>query len=222
MTFYIDTADIEIIKKNIEYDFCDGVTTNPSILSKIENLDYYEHLKKIKKLCKTNNKSLSIEVTTNDKTKILNEALSLKKQFNFKRLHIKIPISHANLSLIQLMHKNKMKVNVTCVFTLAQAYLSADSKADYISIFYNRTKDLGENPSKIIKSLREYIDRNSLKSKIIIGSIRSRQDIEDGISNGAHIITIPPKVFDEMFINEGTSNSINQFLNDIKKIQKRN
>jgi len=222
MTFYIDTADIKIIKENISHNFCDGVTTNPSILSKIENLDYYDHLKKIKTLCKKNNKSLSIEVTTNDKTKILEEALSLKKKFNFKRLHIKIPVSQDNLSLIKSIHKNKMKVNVTCVYTLAQGYLSADSYADYISIFYNRTKDLGEEPKKIITNLRKYIDQNNLKSKIIVGSIRSRQDVEDGIACGAHIITVPPKIFFEIFNNDGTLNSINQFLDDIKKIQKRN
>ena len=115
-----------------------------------------------------------------------------------------------------------MKVNVTCVYTLAQGYLSADSYADYISIFYNRTKDLGEEPKKIITNLRKYIDQNNLKSKIIVGSIRSRQDVEDGIACGALIITVPPKIFFEIFNNEGTLNSINQFLDDIKKIQKRN
>lgn len=222
MTIYLDTADLTIINKNIDKDFCGGITTNPSILSKINDLDYYSHLKKIKNLCNKYKKSLSIEVTTNDKDKILDEALKLKKKFNFSKLHIKIPVSHENLSLINKMHKNKIRVNVTCVFTLAQAYLSADSKGDYISIFYNRTKDLGENPIKIIKNLRKYIDHHNLKSKIIVGSIRSRQDIEDGISSGAHIITVPPKIFAEMFENQGTTNSINQFLDDIKKIQKRN
>ena len=222
MTIYLDTADLEIITENIDKHFCGGITTNPSILSKINNLDYFAHLKKIKQLCKKYNKSLSIEVTTNDKRKILKEALKIKKKYNFRKLHIKIPVSHDNLSLISNMHRNKIKVNVTCVFTLAQAYLSADSFGDYISIFYNRTKDLGEDPIKIIKNLRKYIDNHNLKSKIIVGSIRSRQDVEDGISSGAHIITVPPKIYTELFENKGTTNSINQFLDDIKKIQKGN
>jgi len=222
MTIYIDTADLEIIKENIDKDFCGGVTTNPSILSKIENLNYFYHLKKIKDICKKYNKSLSIEVTTNDKNKIIVEALKLKKKFNFKNLHIKVPVSRDNLTLISSLHKNNLKVNVTCVFTLAQSYLSADAKANYISIFYNRTKDLGEDPIKIISNLRRYIDDNNLKSKIIVGSVRSRKDVEDGILSGAHIVTVPPKIYYEMFDNQGTTNSIDQFLNDIKKIQKRN
>ena len=79
MTIYLDTADLEIIAENIDKNFCGGITTNPSILSKINNLDYFAHLKKIKQLCKKYNKSLSIEVTTNDKRKILKEALKIKK-----------------------------------------------------------------------------------------------------------------------------------------------
>ena len=99
-----------------------GMTLIPAMKLRLAAYSDLINIKKIKTLCKKNNKSLSIEVTTNDKTKILEEALSLKKKFNFKRLHIKIPVSQDNLSLIKSIHKNKMKVNVTCVYTLAQGY----------------------------------------------------------------------------------------------------
>ena len=220
MSIYIDTADLDLIKKNIDKKFCHGVTTNPTILSKIKNLNYFNHLKKIQRVCKKFNKSLSIEVTTNDPNKILDEIKYLKKFFFFKKLHIKIPVGYENLSLIDIIHKNKLKVNVTCVYTLSQGILSADAGADYISIFYNRTKDHGEDPNKIIFNLKNYIINNRLKSRIIVGSIRSYKDVEVGLSNGADIITVPPQIYYQLFNHEGTDNSINQFLNDIKKIQK--
>jgi transaldolase len=222
MTIFIDTADIDSLKKFIHYKFCGGITTNPSLLSNILNLNYEIQLKQILKICKKKNKSLSLEVLTNYPNKILEEAKAIHKRYNYNKLFVKVPVSFDNLKVVDQLIDLKIKVNVTCVFTLAQSILCADMNVDYISIFYNRIRDLKNDPDLIINTLSKYIKKTNSKSKILAASIRSPLDVENCIRNGADIVTVPPKIFEQLFFSQGTINSINQFANDTKKIFKNN
>ena len=199
MKFFIDTANIEDIRKVINSNFCSGVTTNPSLIAK-ENVNYTNLMKLIVAECKKNSKPVSIEVFSNDKKKIYFEALKLNKVFRYKDLHIKI--------------------NCTCVFSLSQALLCIQSNINIISIFFNRIRDLEEDPIRIIKIAKSIITKGGFKSKILIGSVRSVADIEECAEAGADIITIPSKLFVDSCHHKGSVTSINKFLEDVKKIKK--
>jgi transaldolase len=137
-----------------------------------------------------------------------------------KDLHIKIPISYDNLIIINKLIKNNIKINCTCVFSLSQALLCIQSNINIISIFFNRIRDLEEDPIRIIKIAKSIITKGGFKSKILIGSVRSVADIEECAEAGADIITIPSKLFVDSCHHKGSVTSINKFLEDVKKIKK--
>jgi transaldolase len=219
MKFFIDTANIEEIRKVINSNFCSGVTTNPSLVAK-ENVNYINLMRLIVAECKKNSKPVSIEVFSNEKKKIYSEAIQLNKNFRYKDLHIKIPMSYDNLIIINRLVKKNIKINCTCVFSLSQALLCIQSNINIISIFFNRIRDLGEDPIRIIKIAKNIIADGGFKSKILVGSVRSVADIEESAEAGADIITIPAKLFIDSCHHKGSEISINKFLEDVKKIKK--
>lgn len=219
MKFLLDTAIYQDIKELISLSFVGGVTTNPSLLSKINFNNYKKDLFKIRDLCMSHNKNLSIEVFSNNPDEIYSEAIKIYNEFKFNDLYIKIPITYSNASVIQKLEEENIKINCTCVYTIEQAMPLALMNTSIISIFYNRTKDKGNNPNEIIKNLKKFISDNHSTSKIIAGSIRKINDVSESLLSGTDFVTLNPEIIKKCFYNEGSEESIDQFMSDLKSWQ---
>lgn len=226
MTVFLDTGNIDEIKKYHEYGIIRGVTTNPSILvkedlgSSIEDIKY--KLIEIADLIKP--LPLSIEVTSNDLSKMTDEAELFSSWAS--NINIKITIHGPdgeldNLKVINtLENKKNIRVNVTAMMSAQQCYLAAQAGASYVSIFGGRINNMGYDSIDEIKILRNLLDKFNLKSKIIVGSTREVLNVVQWLNAGAHIVTCHPSFLEGMLIHPYTKETVRMFLDDAKKIKK--
>ena len=218
MKLFIDTANLDEIEDILSKGVAQGVTTNPSLLSKEPKTDFYSHIQKIADLCTQYAKDipLSVEVFAVEPEDMLEQAREIFKNITYTNLNIKIPVGYAELGVIQSLSREGIPVNCTCCFTATQMQLAALSGARYVSLFYNRCLDNQGNASRILKRTRQFIETNNLECEIIAGSIRNAYDLEDCWSNGAHIVTTNSSVIKKAMSHPKTDESINGFLEDFK------
>jgi transaldolase len=204
MEIYIDSASITKIRKWLDMGVIDGVTTNPSIMFNDGVYDAQDGARKIAAL--VDPRPLSVEVTTNDLGKMLDQARIFASWA--PNIVVKIP---------QETQEDGIRVNATAALSLGQVILAAKAGASYISIFVGRLADEGGNAPEVIRNAVEWLEHWHYKSKIIIGSIRSVADILSSATNKAHIITIPPQFLDKMSDHKYTRETVRQFTNDAAK-----
>ena len=226
MSIFLDTGSIKDIKKFHEYGIIRGVTTNPSILVK-EGLGSSLNDLKIKliEIAEVINPlPLSIEVTTNDPIKMVEEAILFSSWA--KNINIKITIHGPNgeldnLKIINQLENNKnIRVNVTAMMSAQQCYLAAQAGASYVSIFGGRVNNMGYDSVKEVEILRNLLDKFDLNSKIIVGSTREVLNVIHWLNAGAHIVTCHPSFIQGMLIHPYTKETVKMFLDDGKKINK--
>jgi len=236
MKLFIDTADLQEIEDALKKGVIQGITTNPSLVSKVPKGDsekpfierYVEHMRKIADLSRKYNStaSLSVEVFTENPKEMVEQALDLVQQIGYDNIAIKIPAGWEELEAVKELSKKGIPVNFTCCFTESQLILGALAGAKYVSLFYNRLIDhnkqnnLHENQLEIIENVREFIEDLDLRSEIIIGSIRHPKDITDSWHSGAHIVTAGYKFFQPMMKHPKTDDSIAGFLDDLREWMK--
>jgi transaldolase len=217
MKVFIDSANVEEIKKWLRMGVIDGVTTNPSIMFKDGVYDAEAGAKKIATLVKPY--PLSIEVTTNNLDEMFTQARKFAKWA--PNIVIKIPQINADgepcYGVIKQLEEEKIKVNATVALSLGQVILSAKAGATYISIFTGRVSDEGGNAAEVIKNSVDWLERWKFKSKLIIGSIRSVGDILTAAIAGAHIITIPPDFLGKLADHKYSRETVRQFVTDAEK-----
>jgi transaldolase len=217
MDIYIDSASINKIGRWLDMGVIDGVTTNPSIMFADGVYDAEAGARKIAAL--VNPKPLSVEVTTNDLGKMLDQAHIFASWA--PNIVVKIPQETQDglpcYGVIRQLEKDGIRVNATAALSLGQVILAAKAGASYISIFVGRLADEGGNAPEVIRNAVEWLEHWHYKSKIIIGSIRSVADILSSAINKAHIITIPPQFLDKMSDHKYTRETVRQFTNDAAK-----
>jgi transaldolase len=217
MEIYIDSASITKIRKWLDMGIVDGVTTNPSIMFSDGVYDAEDGARKIAALIDP--RPLSVEVTTNDLGKMLDQAHIFASWA--PNIVVKIPQETQEgvpcYGVIRQLEKDGIKVNSTAALSLGQVILAAKAGASYISIFVGRLADEGGNAPEVIRNAAEWLEHWHYKSKIIIGSIRSVADILSSAINKAHIITIPPQFLDKMSDHKYTRETVRQFTNDAAK-----
>jgi transaldolase len=217
MDIYIDSANIGKIGRWLDMGVIDGVTTNPSIMFADGVYDAEAGARKIAKLI--NPKPLSVEVTTNDLDKMLEQARIFASWA--PNIVVKIPQETQDgmpcYGVVRQLEKDGIKVNATAALSLGQVILAAKAGASYISIFMGRLADEGGNAPEVIRNAVEWLEHWHYKSRIIIGSIRSVADILSSAINKAHIITIPPQFLDKMSDHKYTRETVKQFTNDAAK-----
>lgn len=218
MKLFIDTANIKEIQDIVKKGVITGVTTNPSLLSKEPKSDFYAHISKIVKICKDNgNLPLSVEVFAEKPEDMYKQAIEIYERLNYENLNIKIPVGYEELEVIKKLSVKGIKVNCTCCFTTTQMQLAAKAGARYVSLFYNRLKDNGGNPSVILERTRKFIDKNNLNCEIIAGSIRNGYDLEDCWDAGSDIVTASHATIVKSVKHLKTDESVNGFLRDFEK-----
>lgn len=211
MKFFIDTANIEEIKKGLEMGMVDGVTTNPSLVAR-ENKPFEEIIAEI---CKLVDGPVSAEVVSLEAEGMLVEARELAKIAD--NIVIKIPMIVEGLKAVKKLTAEGIKTNVTLVFSAAQALLAAKAGATYVSPFVGRLDDIGNPGMDLIGDIVTIYDNYGYTSEIIVASVRSPQHVLDAALIGADIATIPLKVIAQLAKHPLTDAGMEQFLADWEK-----
>jgi len=216
MFLYADTANLTEISYLNDLGVIQGVTTNPSIISKEPKGDFVALINPIGKYCKANSLSLSVEVFNIEYDAMLKEAIDLSSKLaEFGDLvKIKIPLTHDGLRVIKKLRELNIKTNATACYTEQQLILAASAGAEYVSLFYCRLDQSGGDVKKVLERTKNYILANSLKTKIIAGSIRTQTDVSNAWRYGADIVTTSKAVIDEMIPHPKTDEAIYQFTRD--------
>lgn len=215
MKFFLDTANIEEIKRVNDLGLCDGVTTNPSIIKK-EGRDFEEVVKEI---CKLVDGPVSAEVTSYECEGMVEQARALSKWA--ENIVIKIPMTEEGLKAINILSKEKIKTNCTLIFSVSQGLMAMKAGATYISPFMGRIDDMGESGAKLVSELRDVIDIYGYNSQIIAASIRHIGHLEEAVLAGAHIATIPGTLFEKLWSHPLTDAGIESFKKDWEAFENR-
>lgn len=213
MKIFIDTANVEEIKKANDMGIICGVTTNPSLVAK-EGRDFYEVIKEITSIV---DGPVSAEVISSSSDGMVKEAKELKDKINNPNLVIKIPMTEEGLKAVKVLSKEVIKTNVTLVFSSAQALLAARAGATYVSPFVGRLDDVGQDGLKLIEEIAEIFALHDIKTEIIAASIRGPLHATGAAKAGADIATIPYKVLVQMTKHPLTDIGIKRFLADWEK-----
>ncbi len=214
MKIFIDTANVDDIRKANELGIVDGVTTNPSLIAK-EGRDFKQVVKEI---CEIVDGPISAEVTVEDAEGMVKEARELAKIH--KNIVIKIPMTTEGLKATKKLSGEGIKTNVTLVFSANQAILAAKAGATYVSPFVGRIDDMGEDGMNLIEDIMETYQNYGFETEVIVASIRNPMHVLKSAIIGAHIATIPPKIIWQMAKHPLTDKGLAAFMEDVKKFKK--
>lgn len=215
MKFFIDTANLSEIKKAWDAGIIDGVTTNPSLISK-ENKDPFELLREI---CEIVNGPVSAEVISLKAEEMIAEAEALSKIHS--NIVVKIPMTEEGLKAVKKLSAKGIKTNVTLVFSPSQALLAAKVGATYVSPFVGRIDDISHLGMNIVSEILEIYDNYMFNTEIIVASIRNPLHVVEAARMGAHIATIPYAVIQQLIRHPLTDIGIERFLKDWEKVPRR-
>ncbi|WP_417915109.1 fructose-6-phosphate aldolase [Candidatus Electronema sp. JM] len=214
MKFFIDTANIEEIKKGLELGMVDGVTTNPSLISK-EQRPFNEILADI---CALVDGPISAEVISLEADGMVAEGRDLAKLH--KNIVIKVPMTAEGLKAVKRLAADGIRTNVTLIFSPAQALLAAKAGAAYVSPFVGRLDDIAQEGMSLINEIMTIFGNYGYTSEVIVASVRSPMHVIQSALLGAHIATIPYKVIAQLARHPLTDLGMEQFLADWEKRRK--
>ncbi|UCC39477.1 MAG: transaldolase [Candidatus Aminicenantes bacterium] len=224
MPIFLDTGNIDEIEKFMKMGIIRGVTTNPTILVKSSVTGGMDGVKQraieIAKLIDPY--PLSVEVTNNDPDGMINQAREFSQWANNINIKITIHGPDGELDNLEAVHKLEneynIRINVTAMMSAQQCFLASLAGATFVSLFGGRVNNMGYNCIDEIQKIRLLIDNFDLKSKIIIGSTREVLNVVEWLAAGAHIVTVTPHLLEGMIIHPYSKETVQQFLDDAKKI----
>ena len=216
MKIFLDSANIDAIKKYNELGLVDGVTTNPTLLSK-EKEHPAEIMKQIVKIIKG---PVSLEVIRTTAQVMIEEAHRLMK-FG-QNVVVKIPMIPDGMKAVKQLKQDGISTNVTLVFSANQAVLAAKAGASYISPFIGRLDDVGQDGMMLIKEIVQIFDNYQYKTEVLVASVRHPLHIIEAAKLGADIVTLPPEILGKMLAHPLTEKGLSAFLSDWEKIKKDN
>ncbi len=216
MKLFIDTANVEEIRKANDMGIICGVTTNPSLIAK-EGRDFIEVVKEIASIV---DGPISAEVISLEADKMVNEAVELYNKIGNPNIVIKIPMCAEGLKAVKQLSAKGIKTNVTLIFSAAQALLAAKAGASFVSPFVGRLDDIGRTGMELIEQIAEIFEIHGIESEIIAASIRNPIHVTDAALSGSHIATVPYKVFEQMLVHPLTDSGIEKFLKDWETVPK--
>lgn len=214
MKLFLDTANLEWIRKLNEMGLVDGVTTNPSLVAK-EPGEFEEIIAGI---CKEVKGDVSAEVVSMVHDGMVTEAKRLSSLAS--NVVVKIPITPEGLRATKTVSSTGIRVNVTLVFSANQGLLAAKAGASFISPFIGRLDDIGQRGMEVVEDLVKIRDTYGLKAQVLVGSIRHPQHVLDAAKVGADIATMPPEVMEKMMQHPLTDSGLKRFLDDWQKAKK--
>jgi len=211
MKIFLDTANLEDIKKHAASGLIDGVTTNPSLIAK-EGLDIKDVIKQIVKLV---DGPISAEVYSTDLEGMLKEGREYAKWH--KNICVKLPCTQAGLTACKILSSEKIKVNMTLVFSVNQAMLCAKAGAFLVSPFVGRLDDIGASGMDLIADIVQVYDNYQYTTQILVASVRHAEHVKMAALYGADVATIPTSVFEKLHAHPLTDIGLEKFLKDANK-----
>ena len=223
MKIFLDTAETDLIKKYYGTGLIDGVTTNPTLIRKSgrDPEDVYQEL------ADYGVRDISMEVVGDEETMTAEgRRLHSKYAFQSKKLHInpttiKVPLSPDGLRTCRSLALDGIKVNVTLVFSAAQAVLASKAGATYVSPFVGRLDDQSVNGIGLINQIASIFRMHGSQTQVLSASIRSVQHVTDSFLNGANICTMPPSIFEKMYNHILTDKGLELFDQDWAQVQSK-
>ncbi|MHB2037589.1 MAG: fructose-6-phosphate aldolase [Nitrososphaerales archaeon] len=216
MKIFLDTANLEQIRKYNDLGLVDGITTNPTLLSK-ENSDPQEIMAEIVRTVKG---PVSLEVISTNYDGMMEEGRRLSKYG--KNVVVKIPMSADGLKAVKQLASEGIRTNVTLIFSPNQALLAAKAGASYVSPFIGRLDDIGEVGMDVIRDLVQIFKNYTYQTEILVASVRHPLHVIDAAKLGAHVVTLPPDVLGKMINHPLTDIGLAKFLDDWKKTKQSN
>jgi len=212
MKFFLDTANLDELKKAAAWGIVDGVTTNPSLIAKegrpIED--------QVRLICDIVDGDVSAEVVSTEAGGMITEGRKLAKIH--KNIVVKCPLTRDGIKACSTLSKEGINVNVTLCFTAGQALLAAKAGAYFISPFVGRLDDIGYTGMDLIRSITQIYRNYGFKTRVLAASLRSPTHVIESALAGAHIGTMPFKVMDQLFNHPLTDKGLEQFLKDWGKV----
>jgi transaldolase len=214
MKIFLDTANIDEIKDAAALGVLDGVTTNPSLLSKENRGDYQAMLKEI---CDIVQGPVSAEVVSEDKDEMIRQAHDLAEIS--EHIVIKVPLVPEGIRAVKQLSENNIKTNVTLCFSASQAIIAAKAGATYISPFVGRLDDIAMDGMGVVADIIEIYENYAYSTQVLVASIRHMQHVLDSATMGADVATIPYKVMMQMMKHPLTDIGIVNFNKDWEKVK---
>ena len=215
MKIFIDTANLDHIREVNSWGILDGVTTNPTLVSKEGRT--FEEL--IREICSIVDGPISAEAVSIDAEGMVKEARELAKIH--RNIVVKIPMTSEGLKAVKVLSAEKIRTNVTLVFSANQALMAAKAGATYVSPFVGRLDDIGHDGMELVQEIVEILLNYGMNTQVIAASIRHPLHVKDAAMIGAHVATIPYDVLKKMLRHNLTDDGIARFLKDWEKVPKK-
>jgi transaldolase len=212
MKFFLDTANLDELKKGAAWGIIDGVTTNPSLIAK-EGRPLEEQVRLI---CDIVDGDISAEVVSTEANGMITEGRQLARIH--KNIVVKCPLTRDGIKACSALSKDGIRVNVTLCFSAGQALLAAKAGAYIISPFVGRLDDIGYTGMDLIRSITQIYRNYGFKTQVLAASLRSPTHVIESALAGSHIGTMPFKVLDQLFNHPLTDKGLEQFLKDWGKV----
>jgi transaldolase len=216
MKIFLDTANLEHIRKYNSMGIIDGITTNPTLLSK-EMGNPVEIMREIVRIVRG---PVNLEVIGIKTEEILEEAHRLKKYG--QNVVVKVPMTPEGVAAVNKLNDEGIDTNVTLVFSVNQAIIAAKAGASYVSPFIGRLDDYGHEGMTIIKDIVQIFKNYQFKTEVLVASVRHPLHIIESAKIGAHIVTLPPDILGKMMAHPLTDKGLSTFLSDWEKVKRVN
>ena len=213
MKIFLDTANLESIKKYNDMGLLDGITTNPSLLSK-EGGDPQKTMAEITRIIKGD---VSLEVVAVNYEGMMDEGRRLRKYG--ENVVVKVPMTADGLKACKALTAEGIPVNVTLIFSPNQALLAAKAGAKYVSPFIGRLDDVGKDGMNLIREIKQIFSNYDFKTQILVASIRHPMHVVDSAKIGADVVTLPSAVLEKMLKHQLTDIGLKNFLADWEKLK---
>jgi transaldolase len=216
MKIFLDTANLDSIRHYSEMGMVDGITTNPSLLSK-EGGDPEEIIREIIKIVQG---PVSLEVISTEINQIMKESYILQRYG--PNVVIKVPMIPDGLKAVKKLKEEGIETNVTLVFSANQALLAAKAGASYVSPFIGRLDDIGAEGMSLIRDINQIFKNYQYNTKILVASIRHPIHVIESAKLGADVVTLPPDILGKMFLHPLTDKGLKTFISDWENLKKTN
>ncbi|MFB5608123.1 MAG: fructose-6-phosphate aldolase [Candidatus Nitrosomaritimum yanchengensis] len=216
MKIFLDTANLESIKKFNDMGLLDGITTNPSLLSK-EGGNPKDGMAEITKIIKGD---VSLEVLSTEYSGMIEEGRKLRDYG--QNVVVKVPMTPDGLRACKALTAEGIPVNVTLIFSSNQAVLAAKAGAKYVSPFIGRLDDIGHDGMNLIKDIKTIFSNYNFNTQILVASVRHPLHVVEAAKIGADVVTLPPAVLDKMLKHPLTDIGLKNFLADWEKLKTEN
>jgi transaldolase len=216
MKIFLDSASIDSIRKYNDMGILDGITTNPTLLSK-EKGDPRQIMNEIVRTIKG---PVSLEVIGTDYEVMMEEAHRLKKYG--QNVVVKIPMIPAGLRAVKSLKQDGIPTNMTLIFSSNQAILAAKAGASYISPFIGRLDDNGQDGINIVREIKQIFSNYKFESEILVASVRHPLHVIEAGKCGADIVTVPPEILHKMLTHPLTDKGLSSFISDWNKLRDMN